>query len=152
MLWFREHYRGGNTPGLTSAEDLRVFPEEREEIEALLAQIIPEPTEEATLRRIMAKSGLRRRAVNPSWDGNARERSADSKSTPRTAPSLRGDSSRFNSRGVRPNGPLDAKSTWRQALVCVCVALASILCLNLPSLSGNHFDRNQGVSLGRSHW
>jgi hypothetical protein len=153
MFWLRKNYRDVPEPRLASwAEDFRVFPEEREEIEAMLAQILPEPTEEATLRRIMAKSGLKRRVTNASCDRIAREQSVDSKSALRTAPKLKDDSSRFNSRGVRPSSPADPKSTWRQALACVCVGLASILCLNLPSLSGIHFDRNQGVSLGRSHW
>ena len=153
MFWLREHYRDAAEPGPASwAEDFGVVPEEREEIEAMLAQILPEPTEEPTLRRIMAKSGLRRCATNASYDRNAREHSAGSKSALRTAPKSRYDSLRFNSRGVRPIGLADPKSTWRQALACACVGLASILCLNLPSLAGNHFDRDQGVSLGRSHW
>jgi hypothetical protein len=135
-------------------DDFHVRPEERQEIDAWLARILPDPLDQASLRRILTKAGLNDQAwTRDSHAGTDTGRLVERRAAHHARAMPSGRTPRSLTARTRPRAFAEAQSSWRQGVACLCVGIASVLCLNLPILSGSHLDeRGQSVSLGRFHW
>jgi hypothetical protein len=136
------------------SEDFYVRPEERQEIDAWLARILPDRLDQTHLQRILTKAGLKDRAWTSSPHAETDMECLVARRGDHFVSATRsGRAPRSRAVDRRPRAFAETRSSWRQGVACLCVGIASVLCLNLPILSGSHLDeRGQSVSLGRFHW
>jgi hypothetical protein len=150
---FKSCWWWGKRGRLQEVDFCHVSAIEREEIDAWLLRIVPEPLDERVLDRILQKACVSR-------VGCGHERSGSFVPSSSRVARCPVDSNRklISKRPAlvfsRGGAPRHKENTWQQGLVCACVAIVSVLSLSLPP-GFSHCDRNgqsQASALGRYHW